>query len=82
METPYDQEEAKLAFNTIKSSMQLDCPGEKGSLAHGWHCNIAMACYDEIREALDEVPHEQAHIISNEVASRFMKLCFDVETSA
>ena len=53
---------------------------ELGSLAHSWHCNIAMACYDAIREAADGVPHEQAHLIGNYAASRFMKMLFDVET--
>jgi len=30
----------------------------------------------------DTLKHEQAHKIGNDAASRFMKLCFDVETSA
>lgn len=68
------------AMKVLKQAMIDDDPSEGGSYAHSWHCNIAMMCYDAIREAAEEVPHEQAHLIGNEAASRFMKLCFDVET--
>jgi len=82
MENPYDQSEVQESLNIIKAAMQADGPSEPGSYAHGWHCNIAMACYDAIREALDEVPHEQALLVGNESATRFMKLCFDLDTKA
>jgi len=45
--------------------------------AYSWHCNIAMACYDAIGDSLS---HEEAHKISNEAATRFMKLAFNTET--
>ncbi|HFD31656.1 MAG TPA: hypothetical protein ENJ28_02920 [Gammaproteobacteria bacterium] len=70
------------AFKVIKKAMIKDNPGEEGSYAHGWHCNIAMMCYDAIRESKpdEEFRHDDAHAIANDAASRFMKLCFDVET--
>ena len=54
---------------------------EESGWAYSWHANIAMTCYDAIRESADNIPHEQAHLIGNDAASRFMKLCFDAETS-
>ena len=75
-------DEIQKAMQVIKDAMVKDKPEDKGSYAHSWHCNIAMMCYDSIREAADEISHEQAHLIGNEAASRFMKLLFDVETSA
>lgn len=68
------------AMKVLKQAMIDDDPSEGGSFAHSWHCNIAMMCYDAIREADEEVSHEQAYLIGNEAASRFMKLCFGVET--
>ena len=47
--------------------------------AHSWHCNIAMACYDSFPEVATDCEKYQ-HEISNEAASRFMKLAFDVDT--
>jgi len=72
--------EVAQAFKVIKKAMIDGNPNEAGSYAHSWHCNIAMMCYDSIREAAEEIPHEQALLIDNESARRFMKLCFDVET--
>lgn len=72
--------EVSEAFEVIKQAMIDDNPSEQGSYAHSWHCNIAMMCYDSIREAAEEIPHEQALLIGSEAASRFMKLCFGVET--
>ena len=73
----------KEAFETIKQAMIDDNPGEQGGYAHSWHCNIAMMCadaiYDDYTEALTR---DDAHRIGNDAASRFMKLCFDVETKA
>jgi hypothetical protein len=73
------------AMAVIKKAMIDDGPSELGSYAHGWHCNIAMACYDAIRVGelpIDEkIQHNYAHAISQDAASRFMKLCFDVETT-
>ncbi len=68
------------AFEIIKQAMIDDNPSEPGSYAHGWHCNIAMMCYDAIRAHDDGIDHGEALDIGNDAASRFMKLCFDVET--
>ena len=73
------------ALNVIKQAMSDDIPSELGSYAHSWYCNIAMACYDAIREDFNNHgtinSHGQAHLIANDAASRFMKLCFDVDTN-
>ncbi len=77
------------AMKVLKQAMIDDDPSVPGSYAHGWHCNIAMMCYDAIH-AHDiesfiydsgEMSHKDAHEVGNEAASRFMKLCFDVETT-
>ncbi len=68
----------KKAFETLKQAM-IDDP-EQGGYAHSWHCNIAMMCFDAILTNDDEFNHEQAHKIGNDAASRFMRICFDVET--
>jgi hypothetical protein len=60
----------------IKKAMIDDEPEIPGSYAHGWHCNIAMAVYD----AAYTLSGENAHEIGNDAATRFMKLCFDVNT--
>jgi len=89
--TSKNNQEVSKAFNTIKTEMLADCPDKKGSYAHSWHCNIAMMCYDAIISAINKIPKTtvddiQAHLdalaISNDAASRFMKLCFDVTTKA
>ncbi len=73
--------EVAQAFEVIKRAMKDDNPGERGSYAHSWHCNIAMMCYDSIAKS-DGSDHDWAHDRANDAASRFMKLCFDVETKA
>ena len=73
------------AFETIKQTMIDDKPSEEGSYAHSWHCNVAMSCYDAIMREQDSrctLAHGMAHRIANDAASRFMKLCFGVETKA
>ena len=71
------------AFDTIRCAMINDGPGEPGSYAHSWHCNIAMMCADAMcADATVSMAWEDAHRIGNEAASRFMKLCFNVETKA
>ena len=62
--------------------MKDDNPSEPGSYAHSWHCNIAMMCHDAFIDAdiVDEHCTDDILKVSNEAASRFMKLCFDVET--
>lgn len=67
----------KHAMDILKQDMKKDC--EPGSYAHGWHCNIAMMCYDAMSSA-GYTDHDQRHKVANDAASRFMKLCFDVET--
>ena len=71
------------AMKTIKQAMIDDDPSQRGSYAHSWHCNIAMACYDAIEH--DRVMHAggviDSSIAGNDAASRFMKICFDVETN-
>jgi hypothetical protein len=44
--------------------------------AHTWHCNIAMAMYDELTPTTPN-PIE----VCNRAATRFMKNAFDVETA-
>lgn len=79
---PYDQEEVAKAFKTIQAAMIADGPSKPGSYAHSWHCNIAMAFSDTLHEAdiVDEYCLDEIHQVCNDAASRFMKLCFKVET--
>ena len=72
------------AMDVIKQAMIDDKPSEPGSYAHSWHCNVAMMCYDAIHAAdiVDENCMDEIHAVSNDAASRFMKICFDVETKA
>jgi len=74
-------DKVKEAFETIRQAMIDDEPEKPGSYAHSWHCNIAMMCADAIHDDdTESLTWEDAHRIGNEAASRFMKLCFDVET--
>ena len=73
-------DKTKEAFETIKQAMIDDGPSEPGSYAHSWHCNIAMMCYDAMMQS--EGDGHDHHAIANDAASRFMKLCFDVDTKA
>lgn len=78
-----DNLEVAQAFEVIKNAMKNDNPSEPGSYAHSWHCNIAMMCYDAILAGdKNRLSRSAAHKISNDAASRFMKLCFDAETKA
>ena len=72
--------DTKEAFEVIKQAMVDDDPSKPGSYAHTWHCNIAMMCYDAIRGF--GIDSDHAHKIGNDAASRFMKLCFGVNTKA
>ncbi|MCK5681184.1 hypothetical protein KAI46_10290 [bacterium] len=80
----YNPSEVSKAFDVIKEAMITDSPEDRGSLAHSWHCNIAMMCVDAIRdtEMGHNVKYEAIHDVGNDAASRFMKLCFGVETKA
>ena len=68
------------AMSRLKQAM-IDEP----DYAYGWHANIAMMSYDAISSKTYDAPygfdHELAHRIGNDAASRFMKICFDAETS-
>lgn len=63
------------AMDVLTEAMQ---DVELGSLAHAWHCNIAMAVYDS---CLYSVGHDNAYDIGNEAATRFMKQAFGVATT-
>ena len=68
------------AMSALKQAMRDD-----PDYAHGWHCNIAMACYDSMSKGTEERDDSESYKNrrrdSNEAASRFMKLCFDVVTT-
>ena len=66
--------EIENAMRILKNAMQ---DTEIGSYAHSWHCNIAVCVYDE---CTTDISRAEAHRIGNASASRFMKLCFDVDT--
>jgi len=68
------------AFDVIKKAM-ADDPSEPCSFAHSWHCNIAVMCEDAIlADGAGKLTTEDARRIGNDAASRFMRLCFGVET--
>jgi len=73
------------AVHVIQQEMINDNPSKKGSLAHSWHDTIAMACFDAMEEAELNRNHESDSLdhnaIANDAASRFMQMCFDVDTS-
>jgi len=75
---------AQIGMEALTKAMVDDIPSEQGSYAHSWHCNIAMMCVDAITSECPPtaMPYDVAHKIGNDAASRFMKLCFDVETKA
>ena len=56
----------KTALDEIRAAMQAD-----PHFAWVWHCNIAMAAYDEGLE----------HLAANRAAARFMLSAFEVDTS-
>lgn len=78
----YNQEEVRKAFRVIKQAMKDDHPSVPGSYAHSWHCNISMACYDAIKDTsiADTCREPQVRAVCNDAATRFMHVCFDVET--
>lgn len=63
------------AFDALKQAMQND-----PECAWGWHCNIAMSHYDVMSDA-GYTDHDARHKTANNGAARFMKLCFDIDTS-
>lgn len=56
----------EFAIQVIKQAMKDD-----EEYAWGWHCNIAMSFFDE----------GGTHEASNKSAARFMKNCFDIDTT-
>lgn len=69
------------AFEAVKGAMKRDIPGDPGSYAHTWHCNIACACSDVLLDGIDiQLTSATVDKISNKVAARFMKNCFGVDT--
>jgi hypothetical protein len=55
---------------------------EDENYADTWHCNIATACFDAIKYRYGaEISNDDSMIIGNNTASKFMKLCFNVETT-
>lgn len=62
------------AMNHLSKALKED-----QEYAYGWHANIAMMCNDAILSHDDQV--DFAHKVGNDAASRFMGMCFDVETS-
>jgi hypothetical protein len=80
-EVPYDQNKVKEAFEIIKAAMEADTPENPGSYAHSWHCSIAMSCYDAM-EANCVGPQDRARAAASDAATRFMKICFGVDTKA
>jgi len=75
------ESEVSKAFKVIQKAMH-DEGVEPGSYAHAWHCNVAMMCSDAIHQAdiVDDNCMDEIHAVCNDAASRFMKICFDVET--
>ena len=63
----------KEAMEVLTKAMQED-----KDLAIAWHCNIAMMCNDAI-ESNDGVMTN--HWAVNDGARRFMRTCFDTDTS-
>ena len=72
-----DDDNVAMALDIIRDAMIKDGGGELGSLAHSWHCNIAMACNDAILRHEDQL--DFAHQAGNDAASRVMKLLFGIE---
>ncbi len=66
------------AISRLKQAMKDD------NYAYGWHANIAMSCVDAMMETKEKVAfdsYSDFHRAANDGASRFMRICFDAETS-
>ena len=53
---------------------------EDPDYAWSWHCNIAMAMYDEFPDSFWVPDRSEQYKICNRAAARFMKNAFDIET--
>jgi hypothetical protein len=71
------------AIEVLKQVMIKDGPSELGSLAHGWHCNLAMSCFDAIERHKDakRFSRKATLEVSHAAATDFMKKLFDIETT-
>lgn len=79
----FDSDKINESMGIIKQNMIDDNPSEPGSYAHAWHCNIAMSFYDVLPDTILKFAEDNnidLHDIANKGASKFMKLCFDVDT--
>jgi len=77
-----NEEPSSNNFEGLKKELEADDPSKPGSYAHSWHCNVAMMCFDAIKAETPRLDTEVAHKIGNDAATRFMKLCFNVDTKA
>jgi len=71
-----NDDEVGEAFYILKQAIQDD-----DAYAHAWHCNLAMCFYDALPGPFCDDDHESFHKVSNNAASRFMSICFDVDTN-
>ena len=67
--------DTKTVMDTLSKKLKED-----KEYAHAWHCNLAMSFSDAIPEDF-KITNESLYEIRNEGARKFMKLCFDVDTS-
>lgn len=65
------------AMNALRKTFKED-----PAYAWSWHCNIAMAMYDEFPDSFWVPDRSEQLKIANKAAARFMKLAFDVENYA
>ena len=71
---------------TIEQAMNrlIKAMKDEPDYAYGWHANIAMSCLDAIKSTAERLPldsYSDYHVAGNDAASRFMKICFDADTS-
>lgn len=66
--------ETAAAVRVLQLSMFVD-----HEFAWGWHCNIAMSFFDEMKSMRELSEHPGLPKIANRAAARFMKTCFDVD---
>jgi hypothetical protein len=81
-EIPCDNEISN-AIKVLKQAMIEDGTTELGSLAHSWHCNIAMSCFDSIERHKDSkrLSRKAKLEASDDAASSFMKKLFNIKTT-
>ena len=84
-EVNFDSEHINDADNTADCMKYLSkALSRDDEYAYGWHANIAMTCVDSIQETKEQVAfdsYSDYHRAGNEAATRFMNICFSVETS-